>query len=459
MDAITHIVEHIVRTGYDDLPPESVESAKRQVLDSLATAMGGARKPGVGELVAMVKEWGGTEQSSIIGYGFKCPAPHAAQVNSSMIHSLDYDDGHPVALVHMGTLTVSTCFAMAERQGGLDGKALITALALGGDVLARLGLASRPNSSLISGGFHPTTLFGVLGAAAMAGKIMGLEAQTLIHAVGLAYHQCGGAGAGVKDGALAKRMGPGMAVKAGICAALMARQGITGDCHPLEGPTGLFKLYMGGDYDISILLSKLGERFENVNIGDKPYPCCGLTHACIDAALALRSGHDPDLDQIKEIHLYVGSSAYDLTQPIDVKRHPRTIVDAQFSVPYVVATALVKGKVTLEDFTEQGIQNAAVLALTPKIVAHHDPALDRHGVEPGKVALMMADGRELSEYVEFCKGTVQNPMTFDDCAAKFRECAPFAIHPPAGDRIEHIIERIGNLENEADATQIIRMLG
>ena len=459
MAAITDLVKHFIRTSYENIPGDAVESAKREVLDSLATALGGSSKAGVKELVDMVKEWGGSEQSTVIAYGVKCPAPNAAQVNGTMIHALDYDDGHQVALVHIGCVAVSTCFASAERMGQTSGKELITAIALGGDFLARLGLASKPGGSAMSAGWHPTTLFGFLGSAAMSGKIIKLDEERMINALGLAYHQCGGAGSGVGDGALAKRMGPGLAAKAGITSALMAERGITGERDPLEGRTGLFNTYMGGDYDLQILTGDLGKRFEGVNIGDKPYPCCGLTHACIDAALALLSKHDIKANQIHEITVYGGDPVYGFSQPPEIKNSPRTIIDAQFSVPWVVATALVKGKVTVDDFTEEALKRQDILNTTKKITARLDTSMNRHGVGPGGVIISMNDGTEYKEEVEYCLGSVERPMTFEDCTKKFRECAACSIKPLPSDKVEKVIEMVSQLEKLDDATEIIRLLG
>jgi 2-methylcitrate dehydratase PrpD len=459
MTAITDFVKHFVRLRYEDIPGDAVQSAKREVLDSLATALGGSTKPGVKELVDMVREWGGNEQSTIIAYGVKCPAPNAAQVNGTMIHALDYDDGHQVALVHIGCVAVSTCFAAAERMGKLSGRELITAIAMGGDFLARLGLASKPGGSALSAGWHPTTLFGFLGAAAMSGKIFGLEEKRMINALGLAYHQCGGAGSGVADGALAKRIGPGLAARAGITSALMAERGITGERDPLEGRTGLYNTYMGGDYNPQILTADLGKRFEGVGIGDKPYPCCGLTHACIDAALALLSKHDIKTEQIRDITVYGGDPVYGLSQPPEVKRNPRTITDAQFSVPWVVATALVNGKVTVDDFTEEALKRQDILDITKKINARLDTSMNRHGVGPGGVIITMNDGTEYREEVEHCLGSVERPMTFEDCSKKFRECSACSIKPLPSDKVEKTIEMIDRLEKLDDATEIIRLLG
>ncbi len=459
MAAINEFVKHFVKTRYENLPPTAVEAVKKEVLDSLATALGGSTKEGVGELVDMVKEWGGAKQSTVIAHGFKCPAPNAAQVNGTMIHALDYDDGHQTALVHIGCVTVSSAFAAAERMGKVSGKELITAIALGGDFMSRLGLANRPGKSALSSGWHPTTLFGFLGGAVVAGRLFGLDEEQMINAIGLAYHQCGGAGSGVADGALAKRMGPGLAAKAGITSALMAERGITGERDALEGKAGIFKTYMGGDYDPKALTADLGQRWEVVNIGNKPYPCCGLIHACIDAALALRAKHNIDTGKIKSILIYGGQAVYDLSQPPEVKQNPRTIIDAQFSVPYVVAVALVNGKVTVDDFTLDSIKRPEIINVARKVSGKLVPAMNRHGVGPGGVTITMQDGKEYTDEVEYCLGSVERSMTFEDVTKKFRECAACALKPLPTAKIERVIDLVKRLETLSDATGIIKLVG
>jgi 2-methylcitrate dehydratase PrpD len=459
MDVTLDFVNNFLNTRYEDLPAAAVASAKQEVLDSLATAIGGSSKAGVGELVEIVREWGGTEQATIIAYGLKCPAPNAAQVNGTMIHALDYDDGHQVALVHIGCVAVSTCFATAERMGGKSGKDLITALALGADFDARMAMASRPGKSLIASGWHPTTLFGYLVSAAMAGKLMGLNQEKMLNAIGIAYHQCAGNTQCGFDGALTKRMGPGLASRGGVTSALMAERGITGCKDSLEGKSGMFNLYHGGDYDRKTLTADLGKRFEGAGIGDKPYPCCGFTHAFIDGVLSLRAKYRIPADQVREIKAYGGQSAYGLCEPLDVKRAPRNIVDAQFSVPWTVATALVKGKVTLEDFTPGAIQKKEILNVSSKVTGYLVEEMSRHGVGPGKVTIIMQDGKEYSELVEHCLGSVERPMTFDDCAAKFKECSASSVKPLSVDQIDEVINLVGDLEKLPDATKVIKLLG
>jgi len=458
MDAIYNFVRNFEHTQYDDVSSVAIDAVKKEILDSLATAIGGSSAAGIKELVDLVKEWGGSEQSTVIAYGIKCPAPNAAQVNGTMIHALDYDDGHPDALVHTGCTAVSTCFAVAERKGGITGKRLISAISLGVDFMARLSLASRPGVSLFECGWHPTVLYGYLGAAAMSGIILGLDKKKLINALGIAYHQCAGNLQSIHDGALTKRMGPGLAAKGGITAALMAEKGISGASNILEGKAGLFKLYQGGQYDSCVLTSDLGRRFEVEHIGFKPYPSCGHTHAYIDAIFLLKSKYGVKADEVKEIKVFGGDAAYGLCVPLEVKRNPRNIVDAQFSVPWNVAVALIKDKVTLEDFTEEAINNRDILKISNIVTGYLDPNLSRHGVGPGRVTVIMKNGGEYTEEVEFCLGSVQRPMTFNDCARKFRECSAYSIKPLSENVQDRVIELVKKLEQLEDATEIIRMV-
>jgi 2-methylcitrate dehydratase PrpD len=308
-------------------------------------------------------------------------------------------------------------------------------------------------------GWHPTALYGYMGATGMAGRIMGLDEQKMVNAFGIAYHQCAGNMQCIHDGAMTKRMGPGLAAKGGITAALMAERGITGARNSLEGAAGFFNVYHGGDYDRRILTADMGTRFEVENLGFKPYPCCGHTHAHIDATLSLKSRYDIKPEQVQEIKAFCGGAAYALCEPADVKRSPKNIVDAQFSVPWAVATALVKGKVSLDDFTDEAIKKEAVLKISKKVSGLLDDSLTRHGVGPGRVTITTKNGNEYTEDVEYCLGTVERPMKFDDCARKFRECSSYSKNAMSNETVEKIIESITKLERLDDATEILRMLG
>ncbi len=455
MDASYLFAENFVNTKYEDLPSEVVDATKKEVLDLLGCALGGASQPGAAHVSALVKEWGGRKESTIIGGNRKVPAPHAAQANATMAHALDFDDVHEAAVVHPGIVSIPVAMAVGEARGNLSGKEFIVGTALGVDMMCRLALATAPGRSPIELGWHLTSVFGFMGSAAIAAAILGLDKEGIANAIGIGYHQCAGNGQCVKDGALTKRLGPGFAVKGGITAALLAKAGVTGARNSLEGEWGLYRQYMRGDYSPEILRGDLGKRFEGVNVAIKPYPCCRGIHPAIDAALALAAEADIRSGNIKEIVLSVTEAHLSLLcRPEDAKRSPRNPVDAQFSIPWGVASAIAGRRVGLDDFTEEAIGNRKVLELTHKMRVEVDDTLSKPGPSPTRVKIITTDAKEFVKAVENPLGSLERPMSFDDCARKFRDCAKSL---DAG-RIERIVHRIGRLERLRDIRELIRLL-
>jgi 2-methylcitrate dehydratase PrpD len=455
MDAAYSFARSFVNTKYENLSSDVVDATKKEILDLLGVALGGKDQPGATHVCALVKEWGGKEESSIIGSRQKVPAPNAAQVNATMAHALDFDDVHEAAVMHPGIASIPVVMAVGEAQGTLSGKELITGTALGVDMMCRLALATTPGKSPIELGWHLTSLFGFMGSAATAARVMRLDEEQIVNAIGIGYHQCAGNGQCVKDGALAKRLGPGFAIKGGITAALMAKAGVTGAKNSFEGEWGLYKQYMHGDYSPEILTADLGKRFEGVNVAIKPYPCCRGIHPAIDAALALIIEQKIQSKDIREIVLSVTDAHLSLLcQPLDAKRSPRSPVDAQFSIPWGVASAIVGGRVGLDDFTESAIKNREVLEVTQKMRVEVDNTLHKPGPEPTRVKIITNDGKAFAKVVENPLGSLERPMSFDDCARKFSDCAKSL----DSKRVEKIIELIGQLERLDDIREIIHLL-
>jgi 2-methylcitrate dehydratase PrpD len=456
MDATFLFAKNIANTKYEDLPREVVEATKKQVLDLLGVALGGFSKPGPKELREIVRDWGGKEESTLIGCTQKVPAPNAAHVNATMAHALDYDDVHETAIMHPGVAIIPTCMAVAEQKGNLGGKEFITVAALGVDMMCRLALATTPGSRPLNTGWHLTTLFGFLGAAGAAGRMLGLGEEKIVNGLGIAYHQCSGNGQCVIDGALTKRMGPGFSVKGGITAALLAEKGVTGARNCLEGEWGLYKLYLHGNYDAKALTKDLGKYFEGINVAIKPYPCCRGIHPAIDAALALVKEHHIKAEDVQKIVLSVSKEHYQLLcEPEEAKLKPRTPVDAQFSIPWGVATAIVRKQVTLDDFTEMAIKSQEILKVTQKMSVKVDTRLNRPDkIEPTSVELTTKQGKVYTKEIEEPLGSLGRPMSFDDCARKFRDCAK-----DLGDEnIDKVIELINDLEKITDIRKLINLL-
>jgi len=460
LDASERFAQNFVKVGYKDLPQQVVEETKKQILDFIGVALAGAAKSGAVELRELSLEWGGAEQSRIFSWGEKVSAPNAAQINATMGHSLDFDDVHEAAVMHPGVVTIPTALAIADYKGGLSGQDLINAVALGGDMICRFGLATRPGQNIHAFGWHFTSLNGFMTAAAVAAKLLGLDEDGIVSAIGIGYHQASGNGQAVKDGALTKRLGPGFSVKGGITAALLAQKGVTGARNSIEGISGYYNVYHAGSYSPEILYGELGTRYESANISIKPYPCCRGVHPFIDAAMHIVNEHGVTADDVESIMIWCGKGTYGLLgAPLEVKAKPRNHVDSQFSLAWGVATYITKRRATMQDFTEDAIRDPEVLAVAAKIDVQYDPALDKtDDIEPAKVAITTKNGKTYTDFVEHPTGTPARPLSFADCERKFQGCIDNAERKVPAENAEKIATMVKQLEKVNDVKEFLDLL-
>jgi 2-methylcitrate dehydratase PrpD len=459
-DASLLFAKNFLGTTYDKLPAEVIKETKNQVLDFLGVAIGGSAKEGANELRELYGEWGGAAQSTVWGYKNKFPAPHAAQINATFGHSLDYDDVHEAATMHPGVITIPTSIALAEYLGGLSGKDFIQGVAVGGDMISRLGLATHPGKDIHGFGWHFTTMNGFLVSAALAAKLLGLSEQEIVYAIGIGYHQVSGNGQPVRDGVLTKRLGPGFSVKGGMTAALLAQKGVTGAVNSItDGECSYYKVYHGNDYSEEKLLGGLGERFENVNISIKPYPACRGTHTYIDCALQVKEAHGIDPAQVEEILLYVGEGTrHLLCEPLEFKTAPRNPVDAQFSVPWGVATAIAVGTPGLAHYTDTAIKDEAILAIGKKIKLVDEPKFAVQGLPPAALKVILKDGTQYDGYVELALGSPGNMLSYEQVEAKFRDLIKMPPQTISKENADNIVAFVKDLENQPDVTKLLDYL-
>ncbi|MBI2907330.1 MAG: MmgE/PrpD family protein [Chloroflexi bacterium] len=453
MDAAVAMAKNIIKTGYSDLPSEAVEATKKDILDTLGAILAGSAAPGGREIAELMKELGGRPESTVLVYGGKISSVSAAMANGAMGHALDYDDTHDQGIIHAGVTVVPAAFATAERVGKVNGKDFIAAVALGVDVACRMALANNEGPA----GWILTPLYGFFGAAAAAAKVMGLDEAKTVSALGIAYAQASGNNQSVDDGALTKRMQAGFAARGGVMAALMAQKGITGAINSLEGGRGIYKLYHGGDYNPAPLTDQLGAKFEVADLSFKPYPCCRTLHPYIDAALALAKEHNLRAEDVEEIAIGINKENHPRAYPLEVKCNPRTVVDAQFSIPYAVACALAKRQVVISDFTEAGIQDKTVLTLANKVRPRFEPKMIRRELTPGLVEVKTRSG-SFSKYIDIAYGHPKNPMSMGDIVAKFEDCARNAARPIPKDHVTRAIEMVAHLEKQEDVGGIVGLL-
>ncbi len=459
MDVAYSIVEHVRSVCFEQLPSEAVEGAKWDILDTLGTALAGSGAPGSKELYEQLRDWGGRPEATVLVYGDRLPSLHAAFANSAMAHARDYDDTHDRAVLHAGIAVVPASLAIAELRGGVSGRDLLAAVAAGVDLTCRLGLACELGP-VESGWIYSSTL-GYFGATAAAGKLLGLTSEQLLNAFGIAYSQCAGAHQATRDAALTKRIQPSFGARAAVLAVLLAERGVTGSHETFEGIDGYFRVYQRDRYRREEILNDLGTRFEVANLSYKPYPCCRYLHAPIDAALALRERGVQPWD-VKRIRARLSSAAYSAVgQPLEAKQRPKGIVDAQFSVPFGVGAALSKGAVRIDDFTVEGIRDPDVLAVAGKVITEADPEIDRQAgreISPAILEVETVTGQTVTSRVDFPKGHPNNPMSWEELGAKFRDCAEHAALPLDPAEVVRTIDRAADLEHVDDATDLVRVL-
>ncbi len=346
VDPALILAEHVCGTGFTDLPAAAVTATKRDIQDTLGAMLGGSVAPGLAQLTGLVKHWGGRQESSLLLIGGMVPAPQAALINATMGHALDFDDTFDRAgNIHPGTSTLAASLAVAEMRGGASGSDFVLAVTVGLDVACRLALAAT-----VDRGWHRTAAFGIFGATAAAGKLLRLNVAQMVDAFGIAYSQAAGTRQCIVDGALTKRLQAGQAASGPVLSAILAREGFTGAHQVFAGRFGFFPMYQPGGYDLDAITDGLGHVFRGVELSFKPYPSGRPNHAILDAALELYRRLDLSTADmgvgIDEVVITMNPQVYrDQFSPEPGKRRPSQVVEAQFSIPFLVAAALVRGKV------------------------------------------------------------------------------------------------------------------
>lgn len=459
MDAILPLVRNFVSKRFEDIPPEVVQDTKRSILDTLAALTAGTGAPGCPEIVEQVLEWGGKEESTILAYRRKVPVGLAALANGTMARAVDFDDVYEPGTAHASASLVPAALAMAERTGGLSGKEFVASMALGLDFICRLGKTHKipPGVS----GMNVTYQYAYFAAAAVAGRIIRLDEAKMLHAMGLAYSQTSGNSQNLLEGTLAIRFCQGLAAQGGVVAAIFAARGITAANEVLQGKFGYYPVYQRGEYDVEKLLAGLGKTYEGVNVTRKMHPCCMHTHAAIDAVTAIIQKNSLSIEGIDRVVVQLNQNGYNFVcLPPDKIYRPESVPEAQFSLPYTLATALVKGKVSLEDFTAPALKNPEVLKVASRIECRVDDELTRttqSKITPAIVEIRTKNGKAYSLRVDDRKGSPTNPMTMEEVEEKFRRCAAFAAHPPSRENVEKICTFVRNMEKYLDVTPLVKL--
>jgi 2-methylcitrate dehydratase PrpD len=404
------------------------QDAMQRVLDTLGICVPALQTDTGRAVGSLVGAWGGTPESTALGLAARLPAPHAALVNGTLAHALDFDDTHAPSISHPSASSVAAALAVGE-QVHASGSTVLAGVAVGNEITLRLGNAAYDpaigNSVFFDRGLHATSICGALGSAAAAGVVMGLDSARLAHAMGIAASMGAGLLEANRAGGSVKRMHCGWAAHAGVVAAQAAAAGLTGPPTVLEGRFGFFHAYCGDTYEAAALLDDLGTQWQFTDCFVKPYPTNVFTHTGIDAALILR-GEGVRPDDIESVQVGVPTPVLrTIAEPREAKIRPESGYHAQFSGPFTFALALMGGGglgVYLDDFTDSAVRDPRALGLAERITHVSNPDCDRLFPMqfPSIVDVVLRSGEVHHVEVLANRGTSQRPLTTKDVALKFR---------------------------------------
>jgi 2-methylcitrate dehydratase PrpD len=352
-----------------------------------------------------------------IGHARTFSAASAAFINGTAAHGEDFDDTFEGGPVHAGAVIVPAVLAVCERHRP-EGAAALLGIAVGTEVMCRLSTVVP--KAVHKAGFHPTAIFGVMGAAAGVGAALGLNAKQLVDALGIAASFAGGIIEYLAEGAWTKRLHPGWAAQSGIRAALLARAGFFGPRTVFEGVHGLFHGFAHttqGDYNA--VTGDFGKRWVTETLAFKPYPCGTMAHPYIDCARRLAArGIKPG--DVKELVCEVAEgTVHRLWEPLADKQRPPNGYAAKFSTPFILATGFVRGGVGLDAFTEKAVRDEDVLSLSSRVRYVIDPDNPYPNNFTGHIRAVLNDGRVVEERQPHFRGGAHEPLTRADIEEKF----------------------------------------
>lgn len=454
-----YVADFIASTKYADLPKDVLQLGKKSILDGLGLALAGSVAKS-GDLVRRHLQGLGFSggPASVIGSGLRVPARFAALANGTAIHADDYDDTQLAVakdrvyglLTHPTAPVLPAVLATAERDGR-SGRDLATAYHVGVEVECKIAEAIAPRH--YQQGFHSTATCGPFGAAAALANLFGFPAERAAVALGIAGSQS----AGLREnfGTMMKPFHAGRAAESGVVASEFAALGFTATPHILEAPRGFFRA-AGGGYDEGAIRGKLGNpwTFMEPGVSIKPHPSGSLTHPGMTLMLSLIKRHDIRPNQVERVR--VGTNQ---NMPNALIHHrPRTELEAKFSMEFCMAILLLERKAGLPEFTDEVVNRPDVQAMLQKVEFGVHPEAEAAGYDKMTtiIEIALTNGRTISGRADFGKGSPANPMSYEEVADKFRECAAFSRWP--SDRAERVIDMVKGLEDLPDVRALTALL-
>jgi aconitate decarboxylase len=443
------LAEFACNLTFEELPDAVIQKLKLHILDALGAALYASTMPWCRMVREVLAREGGKKEATVWGTPLRLPVQAAAMANSMATHGFELDDRRVAAHLHPASGTVPPSLAMAEREGGVSGKAFLTAVAAGYEVSCRVGKCTgRP---LFARGLYPPGFSGAFAATTSTGKLLGLDPEAMARA----FHLTATQACGLYSPTHVKRFNIGVGTRAGVLAAFLAKEGYEGVQDIFEAQEGGYCRAFADKYDLSFLTENLSSEFEISKVELKPYVSSRPNHTAIDAALELAARY-PEItpESIDRIEIKVGTDNYRYGAGYAVN----TVSRALMSVAYCAAVAIVDGDAFLDQFTIQKVQDPRVQKLLERSVVSVDPEVDRMGLEKRDrttLTIVLKDGSRYETTKDFAKGHPSNPMSREEVLKKFRTLGGKVLDEK---RLEKIIKSIDTIEGMEDVARIGRLM-
>lgn len=444
MGITQELAEYCHELKFRRLPEEVVDRVKYLFLDFIGVAYRGSRENSSKSVYRFIHEMDcGGRGGVVIGTRERAPFIYAALANGVSSHAIEMDDVNNEASLHPGVVVFPAALATGEMAEA-TGKKFIEAVVLGYEVMIRLGKAVGAQNSY-QRGFHPTGTCGSFGSSAASSKLLGLGEKGLLNALGIAGSQAAGSMEYLAQGAWTKRFHAGWAAQSGMIAAQLAQKGFIGPTSIIEGRDGFLHAYSNGS-DPTKVLEGIGSGFEILRTSVKPHGCCRYMRPPIDAVLKIVKENDLQSERVERVKVGIlAAGARLIAEPLEEKYRPRSIVDAQFSMPFGAAIAVLYRRAGLREFHLSKIRSEDVKQMMKRVECKVDPDLEKaFPIQwPATAEILTKDGKEYFTRVDYCKGDPENPLSWDELIEKFNDLSSRFI---TRERRLKILDQVRNLE-------------
>ena len=451
MDTTRELAKFVAEKEFEEIPKEVTEQAKLLIIDTLGCGLAGFTQASEEAkwVIDVVKEQGGIEEATVFCDGFRTSAANAALANSTIVHTIDFDDTHMASLSHLGSSLVPAIFAMGERAGA-SGPKMIAAFILGFEAAARIGRSVMPSHYKF---WHPTGTAGIFAAAVAAGKILNFNPKQMEIVIGHAADQTAGLRYGVDKGDFSKSLHPGFAAMKGILLALLVEKGATGPIGILEYPSGFCHAYCSDEPDLESIVAGLGSGYEIMEDGIKAYPTILCSHSPIQATLEIIEKEGLKPADIEEIHVREN----ELAKGQGCNYSPETVLAARLSIPFCLGLAVCEGNVSLSQFTDVKLRDSKVKGIMDKVKIEGDPELNVK--YPDTIAAFVdvktKEGKIFKESVIYPRGNPKDKMDKDEVMEKFKDLALSTLDES---KVNSAFEKLIDLDKIGDITEVIPLL-